>query len=438
MVRTFKRGGVHPPEHKELTEKLAIERLPLPKRVVIPVHQNLGAPARVVVDKRATVKVGQVIAEAGGFVSAPVHASVSGKVKNVGPYPTSVGGTSLCVEIESDGEDAWVDGVDHSATALPALDGDIPAHLAAAGLVGMGGAAFPTHVKLRPPKDVRIDALVLNGAECEPYLTADHRLMLEHAREIAQGMRVLMAALRVDRGFVGIEDNKPDAIATMGEAIRELPGIEVVPCRTRYPQGAEKQLIQSVLGREVPPGKLPMHVGVVVQNVGTAYAAFEAVARRKPLVERVLTVSGRAVRTPKNLRVRIGTPLSEVVEYCGGVTEQLRKLVMGGPMMGKALRYEDVPVLKSTSGLLFLDESESRVSRELQCIRCGKCVQVCPQGLVPAELGAMAEHGVYDQMKDAMDCVECGSCQFICPANRRLVHLIRLGKSEFRLLQQAK
>lgn len=429
---------MHPPAHKELTEERPIEALPLPRRVVLPVHQNLGAPAKVVVEKRAAVKVGQVIAEAAGFVSAPVHATVSGRVKNVGPYPTSVGGTSLCVEIEADGEDAWVEGVDLGASALPeALGGDIPGALAAAGLVGLGGAAFPTHVKLRPPADARIDTLILNGAECEPYLTADDRLMREHAREVAQGLRLLMAALRVERGLVGIEDNKPDAIAAMVAAARELRGVAVVPCRTRYPQGAEKQLIQALLGREVPPGKLPLHVGVVVQNVGTAFAAFEAVARRKPLVERVLTVSGRAIRAPKNLRVRIGTLLSDVVAFCGGVTEGLRKVIMGGPMMGKALRYDDVPVLKSTSGLLFFDEAEARLAGERACIRCGRCVQVCPQGLVPADLGALAEHGLYDRMADALDCVECGSCQFVCPANRRLVHWIRLGKSEIRLLRQA-
>ena len=441
MVRTFKRGGVHPPEEKQLTEKLPIETLPLPKRVVIPIHQNLGAPSSVAVGKRDTVKVGQVIAEPGGFVSAPIHASISGKVKSIGPYATSVGGTSICVEIEGDGEDTWVDGVDLDATELDpaALNGDIPGQLGLAGLVGMGGAAFPTHVKLRPPKDARIDTLILNGAECEPYLTADHRLMLEHAREIVLGMQILMRALKVERGFVGIEDNKPDAIEAMQAAVKGVSGVEVVPCKTRYPQGAEKQLIKSILDREVPPGKLPMHVGVVVQNVGTAFAAFEALARKKPLVERVLTVSGRAIEQPKNLRVRIGTLLGDIVTYCGGVKEgHLRKLIMGGPMMGKALRYEDVPVLKATSGLLFFDEQEAKLVREMQCIRCGKCVGVCPQGLVPADLGAMSEHAAYDRMLDAMDCVECGSCQFICPANRRLVHLIRLGKSELRQLQAKK
>lgn len=439
MARTFKRGGVHPPEHKNLTEKKPIEVLPLPKRVVIPVHQNLGAPATPVVEKKQQVRAGEVIAEPTGFVSAPVHASISGTVTNVDKYRTSVGATSLCVEIASDGEDTWVDGVDLEARTVDfdAKDGFVDA-LSKAGLVGMGGAAFPTHVKLRPPKDVTVDAFVLNGAECEPYLTADHRLMLEHTEEVVLGMRILMAALGVETGKLGIEDNKPDAIEAMRKATADLPNVEVVACKTQYPQGAEKQLIKTTLNREVPPGKLPMHVGAVVQNVGTAFAAFEAVARRKPLVERVLTVSGRAIAEPKNLRVRVGTSLEDVIDYCGGVKDGLRKLIMGGPMMGKALHTLDVPVLKSTSGLLFFDRGEAARVREYPCIRCGSCVRSCPQGLVPCELGSMAEFAVYEDLTDVMDCVECGSCQFICPSGRRLVHLIRLGKDEFRALQQKK
>ena len=439
MARTFQRGGVHPPEHKGLTETKPIETLPLPKRVIIPIHQNLGAPARPVVEPKDEVKAGDVIAEAGGFVSAPVHASISGTVKKIDKYRTSVGPTSICVEIESDGEDVWADGIDLTAGTIDfnEKDGFFDA-LTAAGLVGMGGAAFPTHVKLRPPKDVTIDAVILNGAECEPYLTADHRLMLEHPDEIVLGMRVLMSVLGVEQGKIGIEDNKPNAIEAMRKATASLSGIEVIPCKTRYPQGAERQLIKTTMGREVPPGKLPMAVGAVVQNVGTAFAAFEAVAKKKPLVERVLTVSGKAIHEPKNLRVRIGTSLQDVIAYCGGVTEELRKLLMGGPMMGKALHTDDVPVLKNTSGLLFFDGEEASRVKEYTCIRCGSCVKACPQGLVPCELGSMAEFGAYDALIDAMDCVECGSCQFICPSGRRLVHLIRLGKSEFRALQQQK
>ena len=436
MTRTFKRGGVHPPENKALSEKQAIETLPLPKRVVIPVHQNLGAPARAVVAVKDEVKAGQVIAEAGGFVSAPVHASISGTVKSIGPHHTAGGDTALCIEIQSDGEDNWVDEIDLEATELSLAGAEgLADKLQETGIVGMGGAAFPTHVKLRPPKDVTIDALILNGAECEPYLTADHRLMLESPAEVVKGIEVLRTALGVERAYVGIEDNKPDAVEAIKKAVNGTPGIEVLACKTQYPQGAEKQLIKALLDREVPPGKLPMHVGAVVQNVGTAYAAYEAVAKGKPLVERVLTVSGRAITEPKNLRVRLGTLVDDIIEYCGGTTEALTKFIMGGPMMGKALRYTDVPVVKATSGLLFFDASEAKLLHEVQCIRCGKCVSACPQGLVPCDLGSMSEHEAFDRMQDAMDCVECGSCQFICPANRRLVHLIRLGKSEFRRLQ---
>jgi electron transport complex protein RnfC len=437
MARTFTRGGVHPPEQKQRTERKPIETLPLPRRVVLPMAQCLGAPAAPTVKPKDTVRTGQRIGEPQGFVSTPVHASLSGTVKKVDLAPTAVGARILCVEIESDGKDEWVEGVDLQAREVDFANPDafLPA-LTAAGLVGLGGAAFPTHVKLKPPKDVQVDTLILNGAECEPYLTADHRLMLEHAPEIVLGLRILMAVLKVERAFVGLEDNKLDAAEALRTALAGTAGIEVGVCRTQYPQGAEKQLIKALTGREVPPGKLPMHVGCVVQNVGTAFAAFEAVARRKPLVERVLTVSGQAIREPKNLRVRIGTPLSELVAFCGGVADDLRKLIFGGPMMGKALRYEDVPIVKSTSGILFFDRHEAAAVQEYPCIRCGRCLSACPQGLVPCDLGDQAEYGHYDKLADVMDCVECGSCQFTCPAHRRLVHLLRLGKSEFRRLQK--
>lgn len=437
MVRTFPRGGVHPPEQKRLTEGRPIETLPLPKRVVIPMAQCLGAPAAPTVKPKDVVRTGQRIGEPQGFVSTPVHASLSGTVKKVDLAPTALGARVLCVEIESDGQDEWLDGVQLQAREVDFSNPDafLPA-LTDAGLVGMGGAAFPTHVKLKPPKDVKVDTLILNGAECEPYLTADHRLMLEHASEIVLGLRVLMAVLKVERAFVGLEDNKPDAAAALRTALAGVSGVELAVCRTQYPQGAEKQLIKSLTGREVPPGRLPMHVGCVVQNVGTAFAAFEAVARHKPLVERVLTVSGRAIKEPKNLRVRIGTPLSDLVAFCGGAADDLRKLIFGGPMMGKALRFEDVPVVKSTSGILFFDRQEAAAVEEFPCIRCGRCLVACPQGLAPCDLGDLAEHGQYDKLADAMDCVECGSCQFTCPAHRRLVHLLRLGKSEFRRRQK--
>jgi electron transport complex protein RnfC len=439
MKRTFKRGGVHPPQEKHFTREKPIENPPLPERVFIPLNQNLGAPSKSVVEPKQEVKTGQIIAEPTGFVSSPVHASVSGVVKSIGYRRTSVSPCSLCIEIESDGKDAWVDGVQLDADAIDFSHREsFLESIRAAGLVGMGGAAFPTHVKLSPPKEFPVDTLIVNGVECEPYLTADNRLMLEHPGEILQGLLAMKAVLGVERAFIGIEDNKPRAIAAVREAVGKTPGVEVVTLKTRYPQGAEKQLIKAVLGREVPPGKLPMQVGAVVQNVGTAFAVFEAVARRKPLVERVLTVSGQAIREPKNLRVRIGTPLKNIVEYCGGARDNLGKLIMGGPMMGKALRSADVPVLKSTSGLVFLDKASSLSPPECGCIRCGRCVLACPQGLVPGELARLSEAGAFERLADALDCVECGSCQYACPSNRRILHLLRLGKNEYRNLQKEK
>jgi len=433
MRRTFRRGGIHPPGEKHLTRDKPIETLPPPERVCIPLNQNLGAPSRPVVAPKERVKAGQMIAEPTGFVSSPVHASISGTIRSIGTRRTSISPHSPCIEIESDGEDAWIDTVDLQAQRVDfsEADGFLDA-IRDAGLVGMGGAAFPTHVKLSPPADCPIDALILNGVECEPYLNSDNRLMLEHTDEIIQGLRILETVLGVEQAFVGIEDNKPRAIEAMRSAASGAKDLRIVALKTCYPQGAEKQLIKAVLGREVPPGKLPMSVGAVVQNVGTAHAAFEAVARRKPLVERVMTVSGPAIREPKNLRVRVGTSLLEVIDCCGGVTADLQKIVIGGPMMGKSLRVADVPVLKSTSGLVFLDRGRARLLAEAPCIRCGRCVQACPQGLVPGEMARYAEVGRFEQLADALDCVECGSCQFSCPSHRRLMHLVRLGKNEYR------
>ncbi len=441
MRRTFARGGVHPPQRKELTSGVAISSPAPPAIVTIPLHQSIGAPARAIVKAREEVACGQLIAEPGGFISAPVHASVSGKVKRIAAFPTSIGPSVECIQIESDGQDTWVPDVNLGASectaALAKSPEDLLATLAGAGLVGLGGAAFPTAVKLRPPPGGKVDTLLLNGAECEPYLTADHRLMIEEAPGIIAGLRVLMRVLGIERAVIGIEDNKPDAVETMRAAVDEIGGVSVEVCCTAYPQGAEKQLIQAILGREVPSGKLPLQVGVVVQNVATAFAAFEAVVRHKPLIERVVTVSGGAVAEPKNLRVRIGTSLEDLVAHCGGVRGELGKLIMGGPMMGKALKSFDIPVVKATSGVLLMDEVEAAQVDEQACLRCGRCVQVCPQGLMPCDLAAMANHGRLEGFGDGADCVECGCCQFICPAGRRLVHSIRFGKSDYRRLKAA-
>jgi electron transport complex protein RnfC len=379
------------------------------------------------------VCIGEVIAECDGPVSAAVHASVSGKVKKVDYYPSAAAPRVLCVDIVNDGEEEWAHDTNRTPVDIDYIETDVARDvLTRSGVVGMGGAAFPTHIKLSPPEDVSVHTLILNGCECEPYLTADHRLMVERAAEIIKGMKILMRVLAVERGFIGIESNKPDAIGTMRSAARALPGVKVLTLRTVYPQGAEKQLIRAILGCEVPPGKLPMHVGVVVHNVGTAFAAYQAVACRKPLVERVVTVTGSAIERPANLRVRIGTLVSDVVEHCGGLRDGFAKLIVGGPMMGRACRSLDIPVTKATSGLIFLDRSEVILPDPVPCIRCASCVQVCPQGLMPCELAAAVEHRQWDRLEHVFDCVECGSCQYICPSHRPVVHLLRWGKAEYK------
>ena len=438
--KTFAMGGVHPPESKGATEALAIETPPLPKTVFIPLQQHIGAPAKALVKKKDEVVTGQLIAEAAGMVSAPVHASVTGVVKNVAAVPTGYGPRSMAIEITVAEEQRWAEGILETPDPAFSLDDQDPkallAALKSAGLVGMGGAAFPTHVKLSPPPGVSIDHLILNGAECEPYLTADHRLMVEHSHDVVRGADVLRRILGVDLVHVGVEDNKPDALAAFGAAAADAPWLRVHPLKTQYPQGAEKQLIRAITGREVPSGKLPLHVGVVVQNVGTACAAYEAVFLKKPLIERVTTISGAAVAEPKNLSLRIGTPVADAVAYCGGATEALSKIILGGPMMGKAVRSLDMPVLKGTSGVLLLTEGESPELEEDDCIRCAMCVKACPQGLTPCDLANLSEydrgdHALVGRAADIglLDCVECGSCNYICPTRRRLVQWIRLGKA---------
>jgi electron transport complex protein RnfC len=412
---------------------LPIEAMPPPDLLRIPVHQHLGAPADPVAWPKSSVRIGQVIAEGNGSVSAAIHASVSGKVKKVDYYASAAAPRVLCIDIANDGEEEWADGANRTPVDVDCIPPEVARDvLATSGVVGMGGAAFPTHIKLSPPADVSIHTVILNGCECEPYLTSDDRLMVEHAPEIVKGMKILLGVLGVAQGYIGIESNKPEAIRAMREAALGLPMVKVVSLRTVYPQGAEKQLIRAILGREVPPGKLPFHLGVVVHNVGTAFAAWEAVACRKPLIERVVTVSGSAIERPANLRVRVGTMVSDVVDHCGGLRGDFAKLVVGGPMMGRACNRLDIPVTKATSGLLFLDRREAAMPDPVPCIRCASCVQVCPQGLMPCELASAVEHGQWERLDHIFDCVECGSCQFICPSFRPLVHLVRWGKAEAR------
>ncbi len=431
MAKSF-RGGVHPDDRKRYTAAKPIETAPLPDKVVIPTRQHIGAPCTPVVKVGDLVKKGQVIAEAQAFVSSPVHASVSGKVVEIAEYPHPVFGFCPAVVIESDGQDEWAEGLPLSRdweTMEAAALKDI---IRQAGIVGMGGATFPTHVKLAPPPEKPIDAFILNGAECEPYLTADHRVMLEATDRVVTGVRIVMKVLGVAKGYIGIEENKPDAIAALVAATKGT-GITVAPLKTKYPQGAEKTLIKVILNREVPSGGLPMDVGAVVQNVGTMVAVADAVTRGLPLVERVATVTGGAIAEPKNLLLRIGMTFAQAVELCGGFAKPPAKLIMGGPMMGMAQCRLDVPVIKGTSGILALAAEDLNTGEERPCIRCGRCVEACPMGLVPSMLSILGQRGLYQVAKeeyDLLDCVECGSCVYACPAKRNIVHYVKYLKAQ--------
>ncbi|MBD3421564.1 MAG: electron transport complex subunit RsxC [Chitinivibrionales bacterium] len=424
-------GGVHPPHNKAYTESSEIATLPPPEKLIIPLSQHIGAPAKVAVKRNDEVKVGQMIGEAGGFVSAPVHASVSGKVLSVGNFHHPLGGMVTSVEIENDGKDEPVTFATLDKPWNEAAPGELIQLVQKAGVVGMGGASFPTHVKLQPPSEKNIDTLIINGAECEPYLTADHRLLLELTQKVLDGILIIKKILNAQRVVIGIEDNKPDAIAAVEEEIGSgaYGAIELARLATKYPQGGEKQLIEAVAKRQVPAGGLPMDCGCVVQNVGTAYAVRDAVIAGRPLYERVLTVTGPAVRKPANLLVRIGTPISYILDFCEIDMLAARKVIMGGPMMGIAQSDLDAPVIKSTSGLLGLDTVEAAI-RAYPCISCGNCVKACPVNLVPATLAKYIAKNNIDAAEEwnVLDCMECGSCSFVCPSKINLVHFIKLGK----------
>ncbi len=427
--RTFA-GGVHPQEGKHYSEKKNIESLPQPNTVYIPLQQHIGAPTNLLVKKGQEVKTGEKVGEVNSFVSAPVHASISGKVKNIQNIDHPVSGKGQAVVIEGGENTEWIDTIKFEENYCDLSIQEMRDRIKNAGLAGLGGATFPTHVKLSPPPDKKIDVAILNGAECEPYLTADHRLMLENTQDILNGFRIIMKILGVKRGIIGIEDNKPDAIQAMKNAVKNESGMEIAVFPVKYPQGAEKQMIKAVLDREVPSGGLPMDVGVVVQNVGTAKAIFDAVSSQKPLTHRVVTVTGPGVKEPKNVLVPIGTPFKDVIDFCGGLTENASKIIMGGPMMGLSQPHLDVPVVKGTSGILVLEETEAHIPVEEPCINCGRCVEICPSQLLPTTLQMLVNNERYEEAEllHLMDCIECGSCSFICPANRRLVHGIRFGK----------
>ena len=433
MLKTFKKGGVHPPENK-LSAGKAIEILPPPASVFIPVAQHIGAPATSFVSRGDTVKVGQVIAKSSSFVSTNIHSSVSGKVKKVDFQADSSGYPKQGIFIDVAG-DEWIDEINRSEELKKDFDlsgEEIVKKIQEAGIVGLGGATFPTHVKLVPPKGMKADVLIINGVECEPYLTSDHRLMLEKTDEILVGTQLLMKALKVEKAVIGIENNKPDAIQKLTEKSKEYKGISVTALKVKYPQGGEKQLIKAVTGREVPSGGLPIAVGAVVSNVGTAFAVYEAIQKNKPLFERVVTITGKSVSNPSNLLVRVGTPTSVLVEAAGGLPENSGKVISGGPMMGRAIASLDVPVTKGTSGILLMEKEDSKRKEYIACIRCSRCVSACPMGLEPYLLMTLSEKQIFDRAEEdkIMDCMECGSCSYTCPSNRPLLDYIRFGKGK--------
>lgn len=425
------RGGIHPPHRKKTTEQCSVQNAAEPKMVFIPMRQHIGAPCDPIVKKGDAVKMGQVIGEASAFLSTYVHSSVSGTVVDVKAVET-LGGSELCVVIESDGLNEWHESVAPKGNPETMSAEELLKAIKEAGIVGMGGAGFPTHIKLAPPKEKQIDTLIINGAECEPYLTADHRLMLETPEKIISGIQIMMKVLGVDKAFVGIEDNKPDAIEAVKRQAEKDSRIQVVSLHTKYPQGAEKQLIFACTGRMVPSGGLPMDAQVVVNNVATAAAISDAVLLGLPLIERICTVTGSAVVEPKNLRIKVGTLLNEIVDQCGGVKGDLGKIICGGPMMGLSSYTMGIPSTKTTSGILLMTEAEAAPREMSNCIKCNRCVEVCPAFLQPVYMSAYSLKDDYEGAEKfkAMDCIECGSCSFVCPANRPLLPSIRVAKRE--------
>lgn len=434
-IRTFRIGGIHPAENK-LSNDAATQPAPLPKQAIFPMGQHIGAPAKPVVKKGDKVKVGTMIAEAGGFVSAPIHSSVSGTVFKVDNAVDASGYMRPAVIINVEG-DEWEESIDRS-DKLERLEDhpeltpeEIVNRVKAAGVVGMGGACFPTHVKLCPPPGTTPECVIINGVECEPYITSDFRLMMEKADELIEGVKILMAAVKVHKGYIGIEDNKPEAIELLTKKLENNSEIEVVPLQKKYPQGGEKQLIDAVIGRQVPaPPAIPINVGAIVQNAGTAVAVYEAVMKRKPLFERYTTVTGKQLAKPSNYLVRMGTTFGELIDLCGGLPEGDNKILAGGPMMGKAVNSLNTPVGKGQNSITILTNEDAHRKTPQPCIRCAKCVSVCPMGLEPFLLASGSALQKWELMEKEIitSCIECGSCQYTCPAHRPMLDNIRKGK----------
>jgi len=433
VLKTFTRGGVHPAENKLSVNQKIID-LGLPASVSIPISMHLGVPSKPMVEKGSEVEVGQLIAAGDGFVSANIHSPFSGKILKIDKYldPSGYKRDSIFIDIEGD---TWLPEIDRSSDIKKEFSysaEEIIQKIKDAGIVGLGGATFPSHVKLSIPRGRKAEYLIINGVECEPYLTADHVLMLEKSEELLIGTSLLMRGLKVDKAVIGIENNKPDAIEKLQKIALNYKGISVQALKVKYPQGGEKQLIKSILNREVPSGGLPVDIGAVVFNVGTAFAVYEAIQKNKPLIERIVTVTGKKLKKPSNFRVRIGTPINMLIEAAGGLPDNTGKVINGGPMMGKALPDTNIPVVKGSSGILLIPAEESKRKAVEPCIRCSKCVSVCPLGLEPYLLMALSQKSLFDRLEaeHVMDCIECGSCSYICPSGRPLLDYIRLGKSE--------
>ncbi len=431
-MKTFPLGGIHPPENK-LTKDAAIQYLPVPESVAIPVSQHIGAPATIIVNKGDSVKTGQVIATGNGYVSTSIHSSVSGKVSKIDTVPGTSGYRQPAVFIDVEG-DEWIDTIDRSEKIVKDIKltaEEIVKRCNESGIVGLGGATFPSHVKLSIPEGKKCNTLIINGVECEPYLTSDHRLMLEKGEEILIGISILMKALKVTDALIGIENNKQDAIEHLTKLSSGFTGISVHALKVKYPQGAEKQLIKALVNREVPSGRLPIDVGVVVHNIGTAFAVYEAVQKNKPLFERVVTITGKSVKNPGNYFVRTGTPIARLIEAAGGLPDDTGKIVNGGPMMGKAVNNTETPVVKGTSGIILFPSDESSRAESQPCIRCGKCITACALNLEPYLLMTLSAKGMFERAEKERitDCMECGSCSYTCPADRPLLDYIRLGKA---------